>query len=376
MSFKNLVHSDNVMNGAYEDVVLKGKSLVNVIQEPSSQDVVLPYAFEDGQYVTINDTKESGALGIELKGQTLVNLWKQIHGDVTVQQKVEGTTIEPYSEQYNRVLFGEEQINPATTVEFKTMYKLKANKTYYINTFVFDFADGDRPLIRDSINGVNLNTVLISGYPPGSILSFETTNETDHIVFYYFANSRKHGSANYGKPFYMPIRFIVSDKLEDVTNKESFEGLSSCKMPLLHTVGRLFDAQHIIPNNTFTYSHSTNTGRFEFTNRGDVVANTNIQLPAGTYDISFLVRGVCDNGRVAIAFAKDGQVWHGCSRVEVNYGQFGSTTFKEVKSQYTFDAPVTVTLVGHAWAGGATGSGWCEFKDIRFTPVGKTSILS
>ncbi len=32
----NVDFSDNVMNGAYEDVVLKGKSLVNVIQEPSS----------------------------------------------------------------------------------------------------------------------------------------------------------------------------------------------------------------------------------------------------------------------------------------------------------------------------------------------------
>ena len=67
-------YSENVVDGAYDSCVLKGKTMVNCIQEPSSQDVVLPYAFEDGQYVTINDTKESGALGVELKGQTLVNL--------------------------------------------------------------------------------------------------------------------------------------------------------------------------------------------------------------------------------------------------------------------------------------------------------------
>ena len=269
---------------------LKGHTEVNVIQEPSGEDVVLPYSFEEGEYVTINDTKESGALNIKLKGQTyqnilpeptlrnemqgksmqrlnegydsietvdgvsksailkgqtLVNLWKQIYGGVNVQEKVDGTTIEPYSEQYNRVLFGEEQTNPSTTVEFKTMYKLEANKTYYINTFVFDFADIDRPLIRDSINWVNLKTVLISGYPSGSILSFETTKETDHITFYYFAHSRKHGSTNYGKPFYMPIRFIVSDKLEDVTNKEFFTGMASCKMPVLTTTGKnLFDISY------------------------------------------------------------------------------------------------------------------------------------
>lgn len=72
-------YSSNVVNGAYESMVLKGKSMVNCIQEPSSQDVVLPYEFEEGQYVTINDTKESGALGVKLKGQTLVNLSENLN---------------------------------------------------------------------------------------------------------------------------------------------------------------------------------------------------------------------------------------------------------------------------------------------------------
>ena len=66
-------YSENVVDGAYEECVLKGRTLVNCIQEPSSQDVILPYEFAEGQYVKINDTKESGALGVELKGRTLVN---------------------------------------------------------------------------------------------------------------------------------------------------------------------------------------------------------------------------------------------------------------------------------------------------------------
>ena len=70
----NVDLSSSMKEGAYDSCVLKGKTMVNCIQEPSSKDVVLPYEFEDGQYVTINDTKESGALGVELKGQTLVNL--------------------------------------------------------------------------------------------------------------------------------------------------------------------------------------------------------------------------------------------------------------------------------------------------------------
>lgn len=66
--------SDNVMNGAYEDVVLKGKSLVNVIQGSSKDKVVLPYSFEEGEMVTINDTHENGRVEVEVKGRTLVNL--------------------------------------------------------------------------------------------------------------------------------------------------------------------------------------------------------------------------------------------------------------------------------------------------------------
>ena len=80
----NVDYSENVVDGAYESMVLKGKTMVNYVQESSSQDVVLPYEFEDGQYVTISDTKESGALGIELKGQTLVNL---IHQSFQIHQK-------------------------------------------------------------------------------------------------------------------------------------------------------------------------------------------------------------------------------------------------------------------------------------------------
>lgn len=66
--------SDNVMDGAYEDVVLKGKSLVNVIQGSSKDKVVLPYSFEEGEGVTINDTHTNGRVEVEVKGRTLVNL--------------------------------------------------------------------------------------------------------------------------------------------------------------------------------------------------------------------------------------------------------------------------------------------------------------
>lgn len=70
----NVDFSDNVMNGAYEDVVLKGKSLVNVVQGSGKDKVVLPYSFEEGETVTINDTHVNGRVEVGVKGRTLVNL--------------------------------------------------------------------------------------------------------------------------------------------------------------------------------------------------------------------------------------------------------------------------------------------------------------
>ena len=54
-----------------KNAVMKGHTEVNCIQEPSGADIVLPYDFEPGYDVTISDTKETGAVGIELQGQTL-----------------------------------------------------------------------------------------------------------------------------------------------------------------------------------------------------------------------------------------------------------------------------------------------------------------
>ena len=76
--------SDNVMDGAYEDVVLKGKSLVNVIQGSSKDKVVLPYSFEEGERVTINDTHVNGRVEVEVKGRTLVNVHQQTLGEITL----------------------------------------------------------------------------------------------------------------------------------------------------------------------------------------------------------------------------------------------------------------------------------------------------
>ena len=174
-----------------------------------------------------------------LTGNTINNLWKGLSNSVVVQLPQEGTTIQSdYSEQYAKVILGEKQVNAATTVGMYTTQPLQESKTYYINTFVFDGNETDNFLIRDADNSINLETTVIKKYPTGQILSFKTQLSTSRILFYYFANTRKYGAVNYGKPFYMPKRFIISDKLEDVVNQEFFEGMQSVKMPVLTTTGK------------------------------------------------------------------------------------------------------------------------------------------
>lgn len=62
--------------GFYENASLTGNSSVNLIQESSKKEIILPYTFGDNRHVVIEDTRESGAIhNITMKGQTLVNLF-------------------------------------------------------------------------------------------------------------------------------------------------------------------------------------------------------------------------------------------------------------------------------------------------------------
>lgn len=65
--------SDNVMNGAYDEMMLKGKTLVNCIQGSSKETMVLPLTFEQGEYITINNTNNSSGINVEVKGKSMLN---------------------------------------------------------------------------------------------------------------------------------------------------------------------------------------------------------------------------------------------------------------------------------------------------------------
>ena len=214
-----------VEDGFYESATFYGKTLVNRIQEPSSQDIVLPYEFEDGQYVTINDTKESGALGIELKGRTLVNMAKNKScdksnavGEVNISAKPNTTYIAFFDGTYDK---------EATAVNFAMFC---TSPVYVENTA--------------GMNGDGLYTATVNGHggdehrwnPSLNYTKFTTSSNQNYI------HIRTGGGKTNIKYDNMRI-FEYQDGMEH-WDIPYFIGMASCKLPILHTVGKnLFDGK-------------------------------------------------------------------------------------------------------------------------------------
>lgn len=204
----NVDYSANVVNGAYESMVLKGKSMVNCIQEPSSQDVVLPYEFADGQYVTINDTKESGALGVELKGQTLVNL------------------VGERREYNNASLYGWEFMLPyKLTKDARYMVVFNASGTITGNSKVY--------LMDNGFGSNSGNTPYPVSFTLGYNKHITTASGDNHKVLRIRTDSQAVNDLKVSDVMLIPYQ-------EGMENWDIpyFEGMTSCKMPILHTVGK------------------------------------------------------------------------------------------------------------------------------------------
>lgn len=209
----NVDYSSSVYDAPMKDVILKGKTLVNYIQEPSSQDVVLPYEFEEGQYATINDTKESGALGVELKGQTLVNLIPEGRQSTFHINNVSGGGYGFWNSPNVNM------IKPSTKYLVLTNVTLNTGSTIVINNnegFISCFTDGigyepnevgiKKTILTSKSDLSNCTTILRSythmvGEVKGTIQVFEY----------------QQGMENWDIPY--------------------FTGMASCKMPILTTVG-------------------------------------------------------------------------------------------------------------------------------------------
>lgn len=379
-------YSANVVNGAYESMVLKGKTMVNCIQESSSKDVVLPYEFEDGQYVTINDTKESGALGVELKGQTLVNVLNYsdrndftTYGGVVDEEKY--ITFSANNDWNSSVIFKMETARLKPNTRYTIMLDIKENTITQTGNESIEFGSANTVNPNGYFtDALRPNLVGVKGLWKGLLTTKSSFDNIENSAILLRCYARVSGV----------LKVRVSIIEGDYTNVDIpyFEGMTSCKMPILHSCQQLFDYNAVTKPSAsgdigFVKNESSIKVSFSNTNR-DVHQNTSILIPAGTYEVSYMIRGELSslptnasvsNSKVGLAFEPN-HSWssNSAKRLEVSYATLSDTEFTKKEATLTFSESQKVTIFYHGWNNNPVG--WCEFKDIRITQQGKSSILS
>lgn len=220
----NVDFSDNVMDGAYEDVVLKGKSLVNVIQGSSKDKVVLPYSFEEGERVTINDTHSNGRVEVEVKGRTLVNLVPTRAIDYIA------------TSDYDGVNFLGQHSNGGG-YSWKVIYDLKPNTKYFISCYVetFDVTEGQYYLLNNpassSVFSESMRVESTGFYK--WILTSQTEFTEDISIALRCQNCNGRGAIKIKN-------IMIIEYQEGMENWDIpyFEGMASVQAPTIQTCGK------------------------------------------------------------------------------------------------------------------------------------------
>lgn len=374
-----------VQDGFYESATLYGKTLVNCIQEPSSQDVVLPYAFEDGQYVTINDTKESGALGVELKGQTLVNIHKR------QEYKLGRSTETIASNKFENIVAEENRIS----------FDMVDNLTYGWGSFV-NGGELDLDILKP--NTKYLVYFGTASFPDYFGVSFRNGDSTSLIC----TQAQVNKGANYaivtttneiiknkqiiyisipqqcvGHYEFKDIKIIEYQQGMENWDFPYFEGMTSCQMPNLHSVNQMFDYSRATtpPGGTSTsFSNDRKNLKVSFETSRNCNQNNVGTLPIGTYEVSYEIRGYVEGksvlvSRAGIVFPNSSETWWDTSTsVTKHFKDMSTGEYTKVTKTIVVSEPVTITIIYHAWGDNAIG--WCEFRNIRIVPQGKSSTLS
>ena len=206
----------NKLEGNIKGVTLQGQTLVNTIQEPCKDDYVvlgadgIEISAETSGHGTIEDTIGGSIKSAILKGQTLVNLARDVFPN-NISQYTTLATLDIT------------MIKPNTKYFVKIKNKTSEYKKFYINESIFDNNNNNLDVAANSQTSKLINTV---DSPIGSAFiknraEHSSTNEIDVVLIEY-----QEGMENWDIPY--------------------FEGMQSVKMPVLTSTGKnLFDGKMI-----------------------------------------------------------------------------------------------------------------------------------
>lgn len=362
----NVDFSDNVMNGAYEDVVLKGRSLVNVIQGSSKDKVVLPYSFEEGERVTINDTHVNGRVEVEVKGRTLVNVHQQTLGEIIL----------PCDKKYRQY-----------NIHVANNPMLVTNRTYLYILDIKKNTANSRAVWNNNRNTIGDTSHISYPIEPGQMgrtvfkVNFKDLEDKNNHRYNWFEFVSD--LEEYTGEIVFTLNIIEYQDGMENWDIPYFTGMQSVKMPILHSVNQMFDyslATTPLGSTNTSFSNDGRNLKVSFETSRNCYQNNVGTLLAGTYEVSYEIRGHVEGesvlqSRAGFLFSYSSQSWWNAGNsTTTHFNNMSAGKYIKVTKTITISEPATITIVYHGWSDNAIG--WCEIKDIRIVPQGKSSILS
>ena len=294
-------YSANVLDGAYQEAILKGQTYVNTIQEPSADVITLPTPFteyERTQSKTFTEMQD-GTFGLNLVGQSYVNCIQEPSEPSYValgenlefqNKKVEYTND---GQIKSAMLKGQTLVNLASTATLKSKDggsgtfvngKLRVNFANYIwsgvsffnngmmkpsteytliakatNTTSFSIEIGHTNGVYNAFIPVNLSRLTLGAGESGSIKIALTTRDDlqSNSVFYNIMASEDPSSYSGDKFIDVEIMIIEGDYTQE--DIPYFEGMQSVTMTTeLENVCSRYNSSGAKNGKTFTVGTSVN----------------------------------------------------------------------------------------------------------------------
>lgn len=218
--------SSSVVDGEVGRMVIKGKTYQNILPEPSLRNSMtngksMQKLNEGYENVSVVDGVAKSAI---LKGQTLVNLCPSKVIDYVASSDWDG---------YHQLVQNSKQ----SFDQWRALQDLKPNTKYYISCYVetFEVVNNEGYCLNNpSVESIFGDSMIVNGVGRYQWLSTTKSELTDEI----FMALRCQNAFARGAIKIRDIMIIEYQEGMEEWDIPYFEGMASCKMPILSTVGK------------------------------------------------------------------------------------------------------------------------------------------
>ena len=290
----------NKPEGNIKGVTLQGQTLVNAIQEPCEDDYVvlgaedgIEISAETGGHGTIEDTVQGGLNGAVLEGMTLVNLASNLDTrSVTITEYyVDEKVVDDLSKL---------QIGKKYTILFNTT-EVSGNHVNYNEievgmgmtamSYQYTKNNGDTPSFIQNKNGMS---AICFTYGEEH---YQATVESNYSALFIRPHRRgsepiEGESISFTRSGFILVEGDWLDVINELPFNDCFEGMQSIEMPVLTTTGKnLFDVDKLLlgkyqNNDVYNYSIADNSNHsiYYLYVKPNTTYTINMELSGAYYD--------------------------------------------------------------------------------------------